>query len=63
MKPGKIEITDNGFKIHFGKTVPSDLRRGHTPHRGGAGIHTDKRRKNVRVRGNNAKRTWLDSES
>jgi len=58
---GKIEVTDSGFKIRFGKTLPSDVRSGHKPHRGGAGIHADKRRKNVRSPGNNAKRAWLDS--
>lgn len=33
------------------------VRKGHKTHRGGSGIHADKRLK--RVRGNQAKKAWL----
>lgn len=59
-KPKNIVITENGFSMKFDKVLPHEIRKGHTPHRGGSGIHADKRRKNVRIRGNEAKRAWLD---
>lgn len=56
----KIEITDSGFRIHVGKSVPVKISRGHTPHNSGAGIHRDKRDK--RKRGNQEKRAWLNED-
>ena len=60
MKNKRIEITADGFTIKFGKSTPLDVCRGHRPHKSGAGIHGQ--RKRVRIRGNMAKRTWLETD-
>lgn len=61
MSKSKIHITDGGFRIDIEATTPMNTRKGHRPHKSGAGFHEDKRKKNVRIRGNNAKRAWLDN--
>ena len=56
-----VSITTKGFAIHLRRTLPYNIPRGHKPHRTGAGIHVESKRKRVRVRGGHAKREWLES--
>lgn len=55
-----IKMTADGATMYFEHVLPNEVRRGHQSHKSGAGTHG--MRKQVRVRGNEAKRKWLDSE-
>ena len=56
----RIEQSDESVTLHFKASLPHQIPRGHKPHRSGAGVHGQ--RKKVRIRGNQAKRQWLDNE-
>lgn len=55
-----IEYTEKGVVLKFGKSSATNVARGHKQHKSGAGTHGQ--RKKVRVRGNQAKRAWLDGD-
>lgn len=57
----RIEYNDKGVRLNFEKSSATKVARGHSPHRSGAGTHG--MRKKVRVRGNEAKRQWLENDN
>jgi hypothetical protein len=59
-KNPNIKLRDDGVTMYFDHKLPNQIPRGHKSHRSGAGVHGQ--RKKVRIRGNAAKRAWLQDD-
>ena len=59
-KNPNIKLSVDGATLYFEHRLPNQIPRGHRPHKSGAGVHGQ--RKQVRIRGNAAKRAWLQDD-